>query len=165
ASVTAYDPGTNTWQSWPDVPQARTSATAKSISAGRFVFCCGSAGTSNSNGWLASPAPPVPPQPRPRPAALSHLTIHPSTVRAARAGRVSAAFRLNRSAKVEAVLRHCLAPRCTVVARTGFSAPPGPSHVSLLALAHRRTLPPAHYRLTLMPAAGRAMTVRLVLTR
>ncbi|MDX6213372.1 MAG: hypothetical protein QOF82_2459 [Frankiales bacterium] len=172
ASVTAYDPGTNTWQSWPDAPQARTSATAKSISAGRFVFCCGSAGTSNSNGWLATPAPPVPPpptpappQPRPRAAALSHVTIHPSTVRAARAGRVSAAFRLNRSAKVEAVLRRCLAPRCTVVARTGFSAPPGPSHVSLLALAHRRALPAAHYRLTLTPAAGRAVTVRLVLTR
>ncbi|MDX6255001.1 MAG: hypothetical protein QOJ11_1335 [Frankiales bacterium] len=188
AAVTAYDPRTDTWQSWPDLPQARTSATAKSISAGRFVFCCGSAGSSASTGWLAVPpkapvtpqptrspvitptpglptTPPVTPQPTQRPAtaALTRGAVHPSTVQAVRVGRVSVSFRLNRAGRVSTVLRRCLPARCTVVARATFAAPSGPSHVSLRAIAHRRTLPPAHYRLTLTPAGGRATTLRIVI--
>ncbi|MDX6204973.1 MAG: hypothetical protein QOF39_1030 [Frankiales bacterium] len=192
-SVTAYDPGTNSWQAWPELPQARTSATVRSVSAGRFVFCCGSAGSSNSSGWIASPpAAPVtpqptrspdvapttgagptgPPPPSPGPArhppakpALSHVTLHPSTVRAARAGRVTVAFRLNRSARLSVVLRRCLPARCTVAARATLVAPAGASHFSLRALAHRQALPTAHYRLTLTPVGGRALTLRIVVRR
>ena len=58
AAVLAYDPVANTWASWPNLPEARTSTTVKGISGGRFLFCCGSAGTSASTGWIANPAVP-----------------------------------------------------------------------------------------------------------
>ena len=84
AAVLAYDPVARTWASWPNLPQARTSTTVKGISGGRFVFCCGSAGTSAATGWIANPAvpptstpaPPVTttPLPQPRP------TVTPSPV-------------------------------------------------------------------------------------
>jgi hypothetical protein len=54
-SVTAYNPATNTWQSLSDLPEPRTSTTAKSVSGGRFVFCCGSASSSTATGWIAVP--------------------------------------------------------------------------------------------------------------
>jgi N-acetylneuraminic acid mutarotase len=90
AAVTAYDPAAGTWQTWPDLPQARTSATAKSLSDGRFVYCCGSAGTSNSDGWIATPdsaiaapvaTPPVgqPPVAQPTPTPTPAPTPAPTT--------------------------------------------------------------------------------------
>ena len=57
SAVTAYDPATNTWQSMTSVPIARTSATGRAVSGGRYVICCGSAGGSTSAGWMANPAP------------------------------------------------------------------------------------------------------------
>jgi N-acetylneuraminic acid mutarotase len=56
-AVTAYDPATNTWQSLSDLPEPRTSTTARSISGGRFLFCCGSASSSTATGWIAVPTP------------------------------------------------------------------------------------------------------------
>lgn len=56
AAVLAYDPASNTWSTLPNLPEARTSATAKSISGGRFLFCCGSAGSSAQTGWIALPS-------------------------------------------------------------------------------------------------------------
>ncbi len=55
AAVLAYDPVANSWSAWPNLPEARTSTTVKGISGGRFVFCCGSAGTSAQTGWIANP--------------------------------------------------------------------------------------------------------------
>lgn len=57
AAVTAYTPSTNSWQALTSLPEARTSATAKAVGSGSYVYCCGSSGTSTSTGWLASPAP------------------------------------------------------------------------------------------------------------
>lgn len=58
AAVTAYDPVTNSWQALTDVPSARTSATGRAVSGGRYVICCGSAGgTSTSDAWIANPVP------------------------------------------------------------------------------------------------------------
>jgi N-acetylneuraminic acid mutarotase len=56
AAVIAYDPATNTWETMASLPEARTSATAKSVSGGRYVYCCGSSGTSTSTGWMATPS-------------------------------------------------------------------------------------------------------------
>jgi N-acetylneuraminic acid mutarotase len=56
-AVTAYNPATNTWRTLTDLPEPRTSATAKSLSDGRYLYCCGSASTSTSTGWMATPTP------------------------------------------------------------------------------------------------------------
>jgi hypothetical protein len=190
AAVTAYDPGSNTWQGWSDLPQARTSATAKAFADGSFAYCCGSAGSSNADGWLIAPqvtpatAPPVAaPVPAPPPSrqptvpsppakrspvtpTLSAVSVHPSTARTSRAGKVSVGFRLNRTSRMTAVLRRCGATRCiTTTARYTFDSPRGLSHLSLRAIAHRSALPAAHYRLVLTPAGGSPRTLRIVIRR
>ena len=42
-----------------NVPVARTSATARAISGGRYIVCCGSAGGTGTTtaAWMANPAP------------------------------------------------------------------------------------------------------------
>jgi N-acetylneuraminic acid mutarotase len=193
AAVTAYDPGSNTWQSWSDLPQARTSATAKAFSDGSFAYCCGSAGSSNADGWLIAPqvtpaaappaaapvpalppSPPSPPPATPVPPAkrgqmkplLSAVSVHPSTARVSRAGKVTVGFRLNRASRMTAVLRRCGATRCTTTtARFSFDSPGGPSHLSLRAIARRSALPAGHYRLVLTPAGGSSRTLRIVVRR
>jgi N-acetylneuraminic acid mutarotase len=74
AAVLAYDPESGAWTTWPDLPEARTSATAKSLSGGRFMFCCGSAGTSSSTGWMALPRTPPPAPPTTTPVAAPTTT-------------------------------------------------------------------------------------------
>ncbi|BEP16639.1 hypothetical protein acdb102_49500 [Acidothermaceae bacterium B102] len=93
AAVLAYDPVAQTWTAWPNLPEARTSTTVKGVSGGRFVYCCGSAGTSSATGWIATPSvPPVTtppgsptvtatpqPQPDPTPTTAPPTTVPPTT--------------------------------------------------------------------------------------
>jgi N-acetylneuraminic acid mutarotase len=85
AAQEVYDPASNSWTRWSDLPQARTSATAKALSGDRILFCCGSAGTSNATGWIATPVggpvttPPTPTtvSPTPAPATSAPATSAP----------------------------------------------------------------------------------------
>jgi hypothetical protein len=184
AAVAAFDPATGTWQTWRDLPQARTSALAKALSGGRFVYCCGSAGTSNADGWMATPSTPVvaapvgpppvgtpPPVLTPSPptktagpsrAALSRVGLHPSTVVSTAAGKAQLSYRLNHSVKVALVLQRCTSHGCTVVARRTVGSPRGPSHISVFAITGHKALPDGHYRLTATPAGGRKTTMVLI---
>ena len=176
AAVTAFDPASGTWSTWTPLPEARTSSTAKAISGGRFLFCCGSAGSSSATGWLATStvaptptptatptatptkAPPTPPPPL----VLSRVALHPSTVSSAAAGKATVSFRLNQKGKLTLTVRRCTAGRCAAVARRTVTAPPGRSHISVHGISGRWTMPDAHYRILLVPTSSPSVTLKFV---
>ena len=55
-AVLVYDPATNAWTTRTRPPAGANVGNGKALGGGKFLFCCGSAGTSTSDGWIATPS-------------------------------------------------------------------------------------------------------------
>lgn len=95
-------------------------------------------------------------------AVVSVVVLRPTAVTSAGAGAVQLSFRISRSSKVTFVLQRCTTSGCRALAHVTVGTPRGHSHISVLAVSGRRTLPDGHYRLVATPAGGRPFGVRLV---